>query len=170
MQLSPLTNGQRCARFGQFKFLPSPQPGNKEHITILNGWAADNIVTVSCPQLRLMGIGHVNLHYKAKASFLELWADWEREGLLDHVKTWNGSWVPRFKRGMAGGGQQALSNHSWGTAFDINAKLYPLGYSVPQDSPMRQLAASANKRGWFWGGDFRSRKDPMHFEYVGEAK
>lgn len=165
--LLPLTNAQRCERFGRFDFVPAGTPSNPEAIRIRGGWAEANIVEVTCPQLKRFDRERVNVHAKAAQSFLRLWAEWERLALLDAVVSWNGSFVPRYKRGRAGGGVAALSNHSWGTAFDVCARLYPLGRPVAPDAPIRALVPSAEALGWFWGGSFRSRPDGMHFEFCG---
>lgn len=78
------------------------------------------------------------------------------EGKLD-------DWGYAFRdiRGMTG----KLSNHSSGTAIDLNASKHPLGKmgTFPNEKvPM--IRALAKKYGLIWGGDYRSRKDEMHFE------
>jgi hypothetical protein len=58
-----------------------------------------------------------------------------------------------------------LSCHSSGSAIDLNATKHPLGKSGTfplQKVPMIQ--ALAKKYGLTWGGDYRGRKDEMHFE------
>jgi len=58
-----------------------------------------------------------------------------------------------------------LSNHSSGTAIDLNATKHPLGNvgTFPIEKvPM--IRALAKKYGLIWGGDYRNRKDEMHFE------
>jgi hypothetical protein len=58
-----------------------------------------------------------------------------------------------------------LSNHSSGTAIDLNATKHPLGKigTFPNEKvPM--IRALAKKYGLTWGGDYRNRKDEMHFE------
>ena len=58
-----------------------------------------------------------------------------------------------------------LSNHSSGTAIDLNASKHPLGKvgTFPNEKvPM--IRALAKKYGLIWGGDYRNRKDEMHFE------
>lgn len=176
--LLPLTHWQRCKKFGRFRFRPDPTDHNPEHITILDGWAVSEITYVRCEQLVQFGRAQVSINYRAKDAFLGLWQAWEDEGLLDIIESWNGSYAPRYKRGRAPGLQPgvpipilyaspALSNHSWGTAFDINAKLCPMGRPAPSSSGMRQLEPIANEFGWFWGGRFKGRPDPMHYEYVG---
>jgi hypothetical protein len=58
-----------------------------------------------------------------------------------------------------------LSNHSSGTAIDLNATKHPLGKigTFPNEKvPM--IRALAKKYGLIWGGDYKNRKDEMHFE------
>jgi hypothetical protein len=66
---------------------------------------------------------------------------------------------------MVRGDATKLSCHSSGTAIDLNSTRHPLGKSgtFPAEKvPMIQ--ALAKKYGLKWGGDFRNRKDEMHFE------
>jgi hypothetical protein len=66
---------------------------------------------------------------------------------------------------MVRGATDKLSNHSSGTAIDLNATKHPLGKkgTFPSEKvPM--LRALAKKYGMMWGGDFRHRSDEMHFE------
>jgi len=85
------------------------------------------------------------------------------EGALD-------DWGYAFRdiRGIPG----KLSNHSSGTAIDLNATQHPLGKvgTFPAEKvPM--IRALAKKYGLIWGGDYQHRKDEMHFEIaLGEAK
>ena len=73
---------------------------------------------------------------------------------------------------MVRGSLNNLSNHSSGTAIDLNASKHPLGKfgTFPNDKvPM--LRALAKKYGLRWGGDYKSRADEMHFEIdLSEAK
>lgn len=77
-------------------------------------------------------------------------------GILD-------DWGFNFR--MVRGSTDKLSNHSSGTAVDLNATKHPLGKvgTFPSEKvPM--IRALAKKYGMMWGGDFRHRPDPMHFE------
>jgi hypothetical protein len=65
------------------------------------------------------------------------------------------------------GSTTTLSNHSSGTAIDLNATQHPLGKAgtFPAEKvPM--IRALAKKYGLLWGGDYRNRKDEMHFEVI----
>ncbi len=75
-------------------------------------------------------------------------------------------------------GTKKLSNHSFGTAIDINPLLNPYlrkGLHQPEGSvydPSRQGTITKNsflvnefrKLGWDWGGNWTDRKDYQHFE------
>lgn len=66
---------------------------------------------------------------------------------------------------MVRGTTDKLSNHSSGTAIDLNATKHALGKvgTFPAEKvPM--IRALAKKYGLTWGGDYRNRKDEMHFE------
>ena len=66
---------------------------------------------------------------------------------------------------MVRGTTDKLSNHSSGTAIDLNASKHPLGKvgTFPAEKvPM--IRALAKKYGLKWGGDYVNRKDEMHFE------
>lgn len=66
---------------------------------------------------------------------------------------------------MVRGTTDKLSNHSSGTAIDLNASKHSLGKvgTFPAEKvPM--IRALAKKYGLAWGGDYRNRVDEMHFE------
>ena len=66
---------------------------------------------------------------------------------------------------MVRGTTDKLSHHSSGTAIDLNATKHALGKvgTFPAEKvPM--IRALAKKYGLTWGGDYRNRKDEMHFE------
>lgn len=60
-----------------------------------------------------------------------------------------------------------LSNHSSGTAIDLNATKHPLGkehtFTGPQEVKLKELV---KKYGLRWGGSYKTRKDEMHFEII----
>lgn len=71
-------------------------------------------------------------------------------------------YINRDIRGRPG----VKSNHSWGLAVDINAAKNPMGDRLVTDLPAN-VSAMARKWGLTWGGDYRGRKDAMHFEVEG---
>ena len=164
---APLTSTEeRQRRFGPLHYEPAPRPDNPEAIRILNGWEAENIVTVTVPQLAgvegLHKEGRVRVHRKAAAQLLALWAAWEKRRLLARVLTYAGAYAPRFIRGS----RTVLSNHAFGTAFDINAAWNALGAQPALPGApgcLLDLVPVAQEFGFYWGGHF-NRRDGMHFE------
>jgi hypothetical protein len=66
---------------------------------------------------------------------------------------------------MVRGTTDKLSNHSSGTAIDLNATQHALGKVGTFDAAkVPMIKALAKKYGLTWGGDYRGRKDEMHFE------
>lgn len=62
-------------------------------------------------------------------------------------------------------GASTLSNHASGTAIDLNALQHPLGAeNTFTDEQARTIRRLCRKYGLKWGGDYRNRKDEMHFE------
>ena len=66
---------------------------------------------------------------------------------------------------MVRGTTDKLSNHSSGTALDLNASRHILGkIGTFEASKVPMIRALAKKYGLTWGGDYKNRKDEMHFE------
>lgn len=163
---SPLAgNAARQHIFGTFTYQPAPLAGNPENIRITNNWVQQNIVTVTIPQLKpKTGSDKMQFHRLAAGQLIQLWKDWQSANLLHLFLTYQGSYVARFVRGRAA--QGILSNHAFGSAFDINYdwnKLGTLPALVGQKGCVRELISIANENGFYWGGHF-DRLDGMHFE------
>lgn len=164
--LRPLADADRIRVFGSFQYKHSPSPGNPEGIVILDNWQAQNIRKVPIPQLAgILGAGNASgffFHKSAATQARALFHAWEKAGLKSRIRSWGGSWAPRFKRGS----RTSLSNHSWATAFDINVAWNMLGSQpalLGKPGCVRELVPLANRLGWFWGGHF-TNPDGMHFE------
>lgn len=162
------SNAERQALFGPLQFVGAPTPSNPEAIRITNGWEAANMVRVPVPQLvRVPGgpaSGTLFFHRLGAEALQGLWQAIEDRGLLDRVLRFDGAYNPRFIRG--GASSQILSNHAFGTAFDINARFNPLGAepaTAGASGCVYELVPIAHEFGFYWGGHF-SRRDGMHFE------
>jgi hypothetical protein len=156
-----MTSLEREVRFGKFAFEPAPIEGNPENIKITDGW---NLKNIKSEPIHVAGSPRkARLHKSAIGDFRLLWAAWHSAGLLSSVLTWNGGYVARYVRGST----ERLSNHSWGSAFDINAAWNRLGHlpaMVGHKGCVYDLIPLANQHGFWWGGHFESRPDGMHFE------
>ena len=159
-------NAAKQRIFGPLTFVGAPIVGNPENIKITNNFVKQNIVTVKIPQLKsINGRDGMDFHKLGAAQLAKLWKDWEKAGLLHQILSFDGSFVPRFVRGKANEG--ILSNHSFGSAFDINFLFNKLGVVpalVGQKGSVRELVPIANDNGFYWGGHFDTRLDGMHFE------
>lgn len=66
---------------------------------------------------------------------------------------------------MTRGSERILSNHSSGTAVDLNALKHPLGKSNTFTKEQRNtILLLITKYGLAWGGNYKKRIDSMHFE------
>jgi hypothetical protein len=84
--------------------------------------------------------------------------------VLRHVTHFSGSYNYRPIRGSS-----RLSSHAFGAAIDFDAARLPFTYKETPASEMPQAVVDAfRKAGAFWGNDYRSRKDPMHFQWAHE--
>ena len=76
-------------------------------------------------------------------------------GLVEQIKTWDGCFNVRSKRGAT-----SQSLHSWGIAIDINAAWNGFN-KKPTMSP--ELVKCFTDAGFDWGGTW-SKPDGMHFQ------
>lgn len=178
--------GDREKYFGHIAYVAAGNSTNPEAIRVTNSWVKDNIVTHAFPQLKgISGVpwqgqmagagpkgGRIQLHKDAVAPMEALLEAWEDAGLLGNIITWLGMLCMRFTRGS----RSTLSNHSYGTAFDINASWNGLRKTPAlkgQRGCVRELIEVAmqievNGWGWWWGGwgwfpNF-DKLDGMHLE------
>lgn len=162
---NPLGSAGAAKLFGSYKWKHTPTRDNREAITILDSWEEDNIIMVTVPQLVAIGAsktGRARVHRKIAPQFLALWAAWEAAGLLPHIHTWEGAFTARLIRGSS----TTLSNHAYGSAFDVNAQWNSLGHRGARPGDLGcvwPLVPLAVKHGFYWGGWFK-RPDLMHFE------
>lgn len=161
-------NGQRERILGKIEWVRK----SGDDITITNDWVAQNLIDVYIPQLvrfRNTNGGRIKFHRLAADQLRRLWQAWEEVGLLHLVLTFDGAWWPRTIRSNP----TTLSNHAYGTAFDINAQwnaFYKPAALVGDRGSVRELVPIANALGFFWGGhwnyDGRGASDGMHFEWA----
>lgn len=76
-------------------------------------------------------------------------------GYVDELKTWDGCFNIRKKRGLT-----SMSLHSWGLAIDVNAAWNGLNKKPQLSAGFVKCFTDA---GFLWGGNWK-RLDGMHFE------
>ncbi len=77
-------------------------------------------------------------------------------GLQGEIKTFDGCYNDRSVRG-----RDSKSLHAWGMAIDLNATTEKLAQESTNWSGA--FIAIMKATGLYWGGDWHSRKDSMHF-------
>lgn len=132
------------------------------------GEIARNLVRVTPPfQMYYAGrpLKTISFHKKAAPALLAALNDiWEHCGrdqaVLDKegISNCAGTYNPRKVRGSA----TKWSNHAFGAAIDLDAESNGLGQKGDMPS---WVVAAFKRQGARWGGDYRGRKDPMHFEF-----
>jgi hypothetical protein len=158
-------NALREKMFGKFKFVNAPIKGNLEGIRITDDWESKNIIKVNLPALSKATNGQftsMRFHKLAEGQLVKFFEELEKQNLHTKILSYAGAFYPRYIRGS----RTQLSNHSWGTAFDINVPWNGLNHTpalMGQKGCVRELVPIANEFGFYWGGHF-SRMDGMHFE------
>lgn len=161
---TPYNSAQTATLFGgPLPYKPSPSTESPEAIVVDSNWIKTNIRRVQVPEFSKTKFPHsVMIHEKVVPQFLAFWKAVDEAGLLSRVLSFDGAWVARFVRGS----RTVLSNHSYGTAFDINARWNALGAKpapIGSTGSILELVGIAQELGWYWGGWF-SRVDGMHFQ------
>lgn len=80
----------------------------------------------------------------------------EQANLQEEIETFDGCYVERKVRGSS-----KISLHSWALAIDLNAHKEKLGQEATHWS--EQFISIMEQAGVYWGGNFKTRKDNMHF-------
>jgi hypothetical protein len=98
-------------------------------------------------------------HYLIVDNFMAAFERIESAMLSSQVQNYSGI----FNQRPITGNSKHASTHSLGIAIDLEAEKYPLGSTARMPQPIVDIFKSV---GFFYGGDFKSRKDPMHFQFA----
>jgi hypothetical protein len=134
------------------------------NLTSYNGWPASKDPAAIC--IKSYPIRGTDIKIRAAEGCGPLLAEFAAQfhALIEPIDTGGlDDWGYCYR--MVRGTTDKLSNHSSGSAIDLNANVHKLGLAgtFPKEKvPMIQ--ALAKKYGLAWGGDYRGRKDEMHFE------
>lgn len=128
---------------------------------------AKQIVMFPLPYPMLFGAGdgaamvtRARCHRLAVGAFVSALETIKDLGLVDEASEFGGILANRSIRGFAG----HLSAHAWGLAIDLNESRLPLGSSKNQHPGVVKAFCD---NGFKYGGNFKSRRDPMHFSLTG---
>ncbi|NLB89304.1 MAG: M15 family metallopeptidase [Syntrophomonadaceae bacterium] len=148
--------------FGQFPY----RDIEGGRIEIDPEWVKQNIVTITLPGLNRQ----VQVHKDAAENFIMAFnlikdgtavIDGKEVPLLSLIKTMDGTFVPRHVNWNPSRG---LSNHSWGTAIDINAAghfRYVDPVKEPNNPNLILWEKAFKPAGFSWGNSY---SDAMHYE------
>lgn len=150
--------------FGQFNY--RDLSGGRIDVDPL--WVAENIVTITLPGLNRQ----VQVHKDAADNFISAFhyikngtaiINGQEVTLLSLIETMDGTYVTRHVNWNP---ERGLSNHSWGTAIDINANGH-FGYVDPDRNPNDPNVILWEKAfkpaGFSWGNRY---SDSMHYELI----
>jgi hypothetical protein len=102
---------------------------------------------------------YINKEFKSKLRIA--FRNLELLGVYKEIKTYNGCYVERNVRG-----KNAISLHSWAMAIDFNSETEALNQKVDgkfHSNFSAQFIKCFVDAGIYWGGNWKSRFDPMHF-------
>lgn len=139
------------------------------------GWSDKNLTQISPPWRMYLSwdtahtIPHFAIHRKCLASLQEIfnaiwiWAEQSQDVVeRHHLHLWGGAYNYRPIRGSS-----RLSCHAFGAAIDIAPDTNGMNTHHLSNMPP-EVVQMFKARGWYWGGDFHSRQDPMHFQAAHE--
>jgi len=174
--LPTLSAADRARLLGVPSWEPAPTAAEPGAVKLEPAWSAKNLVLIEIPELAELATargwsdwksGKVMAHRAVADDLRALWADWKKEGLLDRILSVDGFWASRLTRGST----SSLSNHAYGSAFDVNAAQNPLGKAGAgpgERGSTHELEEVAWRHGFTTGRRW-ARPDAMHFEYAKRA-
>jgi hypothetical protein len=158
-----LTDAQVIAEFGD------PSQYVLRDGSVSQRWTDGILATIALPAPlplswdRQHTVTRLRVHRKLvdvfRAAFTAVHGDPEAWASLGDI---GGAYAWRPQRGA-----KVLSRHCWAIAVDVDVADNPLG-GKPHMHPAVITAFAA--QGFDWGGAWRTRKDPMHFEFADLAK
>jgi hypothetical protein len=111
-------------------------------------------------------VRRIRFHRKAadalRTALAEIWDHYghdQRKIDALGISKYSGGYNPRKVRGS----DTKWSNHAFGAAIDINAE--ENGFNTGHGTMPQPVINAFKRQGARWGGDYRGRTDPMHFEF-----
>lgn len=158
-----LTDAEVIAAFGD------PGPYVRSDGSIDDRWPASILAIIDLPAPLPLSwapqqtVTRLRVHKRLASAFeATLLAIHANPGAWASVGDTGGAYSWRPQRGA-----KRLSRHCWAIAVDLDVRDNPMG-GKPKMHPA--VIAAFKARGFEWGGAWRTRKDPMHFEFVDLAR
>lgn len=119
-------------------------------------------------------VARIMFHRKAvealNAALSEIWDHYGRDqATIDRLRIsrFSGAFNPRYVRGYEPDNPQGRtprwSNHAYGAAIDFDAEHN--GFNTGHGTMPQPVIDAFKRQGALWGGDYKGRTDPMHFEF-----
>lgn len=135
-------------------------------------WERENIVSITPPYRMVLAwdvskeVRSIRVHRKCADSLLRILnaikAHYKTQAAIELVglHLYGGCFNFRLKRGGS-----TLSNHSWGSAIDLDPAHNAFGVKYDESKGMMPMAVVKifQAEGWVWGGPWRTG-DAMHFQ------
>lgn len=146
-------------------FYGDPRAGNA-------AWQKKNFTQVVAPWQMFYGeepVKHITFHRRcAEALTLTLQQIWDKYHDVAEIHRlgmhkFSGAYNFRPIRGSS-----RLSTHAFGAGIDFDSERNPLSYDQKFRYPLSEVAPIFKANGAFWGGDFKHRRDGMHFQWAHE--
>lgn len=149
-QLRNISSNEAESIFGIFKYTNI----GIGRIKIDPEWQGKNIKLLS------FGFHKVWIHYLLFPQVAYIFGKIYAEHLQDELDLQGGGgFCARYQNWVE---DNPLSLHSWGIAIDLNPNKYPFN---SDKNPHSRIIEIFEEGGFFWGGNFKTVKDPMHFQF-----
>lgn len=132
-------------------------------------WEAANLVRIKPPFQMYYAkapVKTITVHRKIAdavlAAFNDIWiACGKDQKKVDKTgaSDWGGCYNFRVIAGSSN-----LSNHAFACAVDLSPRTN--GFNTGKGTISNIVVDAFKRQGAFWGGDYKNRTDPMHFEFV----
>lgn len=134
-------------------------------------WQKENLIRVTPPfQMFYAGqpiksrtvVVHNKIAYPFLHAMMEIWDKCDHDQRAVD-KTGASDWGGCFNYRVIAGSSN-LSNHSFGCAVDLSPRTN--GFNAGKGTINSIVVDAFKRQGFLWGGDYKTRTDPMHFEAV----
>lgn len=152
-----ISRAQAIQRYGPIDFASKIWPAQAHFITLFP------VMSERFPNWCVMNTGipvvHIACNVDIQGELGQALDNVYQRGIGHRLITYDGCFNIRAIRGEPG----IPSAHAYGLALDINAATNQLGDTQGGFFDDPQTVKCFTDAGFFWGGAFTGRKDPMHF-------
>lgn len=155
-----MTRDEVVRRYGAIDFASKYWPRKNKFLTMLEvppGFPKWHVLDTQIP------VRHIACNIDIAQPLLKALNSLLVKNLADKLITFDGCFNIRTVRGSS----SLFSAHSYALAIDLNAAQNGLGSTHGGFYAQPEVVKCFKDAGFYWGGDFHGRKDPMHFTWTG---